>query len=128
MVEAQRRMIRGRRVIAVTGSAGKTSTTAMLAHALRAVADDAKVQYDPRDRKYLHWALAYMSRVHRFDHTFLEVSEAVLSQAGDDFSVSADVAIVTSIAEAHLEYHGSLEGSLGTRRTSTRVLPVMQWR
>ncbi|RJN31165.1 hypothetical protein D3250_09915 [Nesterenkonia natronophila] len=52
MVESQRRMVRGRRVIAVTGSAGKTSTTAMLAHALRALADGAKVQYDARNRMW----------------------------------------------------------------------------
>lgn len=110
LIEAQRRLYRGRRTIAVTGSAGKTTTTAMIAHALRTIDEDAKVQYSNQNRNFLHWVLAHQTRAHRFDHTVLEVSGATLSYEWDKYAVSADVSVVTSIAEAHLEHHGSLEG------------------
>lgn len=110
LIEAQRRLYRGRRTIAVTGSAGKTTTSAMVAHALQAIDEKAKVQYSSQNRNYLHWVLAHQSRAHRFDHTVLEVSGATLSYEWEDWAVSADVAVVTTIAEAHLDHHGSLEG------------------
>lgn len=110
LIEAQRRLVRGRRIIAVTGSAGKTSTTSMIAHALNALDNESRIQHNDRNRNYLHWALSYLSRAHRFDHTVLEISGAALSHRWDHYAISPDIAVVTSIAEAHLEYHGDLAG------------------
>lgn len=110
LIEAQRRMIRGRRTIAVTGSAGKTTTTAMIAHSLQALDPESAIQHNDRNRNFLHWALAYQTRTHRYAHSVLEISGAALSHDWDHYAISADVAIVTSIAEAHLEFHGDLAG------------------
>lgn len=123
LIEAQRRLYRGRRTIAVTGSAGKTTTSAMVAHALRAIDDGAKVQYSNQNRNYLHWALAYQSRTHRFDRTVLEVSGGALSYEWDHYAISADVSVITSIAEAHLEQHGSLEGVARDKSNLFKSLP-----
>lgn len=123
LVEAQRRLCRGRRLVAVTGSAGKTSTSAMVAHALQGVTPESKVQYSAQNRNGMHWSLSYMSRVHRFDHTVLEVSGAALAHRWKGWTVSPDVAIVTSIAEAHLDYHGTLEGVARDKSNIFRAPP-----
>ncbi|WP_258933013.1 Mur ligase family protein [Nesterenkonia pannonica] len=110
LIEAQRRLIRGRRTIAVTGSAGKTTTTAMIAHCLQALDPESSIQHNDRNRNFLHWALAYQTRTHRYAHSVLEISGAALSHDWDHYAISPDVAIVTSIAEAHLAAHGDLAG------------------
>lgn len=109
LIEVQHRLVRGRRTIAVTGTAGKTTVAAMIAHALRSL-DKGKVQHNPHNRNFLHWALAYLTRAHRFGHTVLEVSGGALSYEQNEYAMSADVSVVTSIAEAHLDIHGDLEG------------------
>jgi UDP-N-acetylmuramoyl-tripeptide--D-alanyl-D-alanine ligase len=123
LIEAQRHLVRGRRTIAVTGSAGKTTTSAMIAHALRALDADAAIQHNNQNRNFLHWALAYLTRRHRYAHTVLEVSGGALSYAWDQYAISADISIVTSIAEAHLEIHDTLEGVARDKSNIFKNLP-----
>lgn len=110
IVEAQRRLTDGRRMIAVTGSAGKSTTCSMLAGALRGAEESHTVQQNDRNRNLIHHILAQQSRFHRFSSTVLEVAGSVFVRDRLDFTVSADVSIVTSISEAHLNYLDDLAG------------------
>lgn len=110
IVESQRRLTHGRRMIAVTGSAGKTTTCAMVACALRGAEAGHTVQQNDRNRNLIHHILAQQSRFHRFSSTILEVAGSVFARDRLDFTVSADVSIVTSISEAHLNYLDDLAG------------------
>lgn len=101
----------GRRVTAITGSAGKSTTKAMLAHALQATSDVQRIYSPPSTQNIYTSVISHMTRVNRYGHSVLEVAGSAFSPfLKHDFAVSADVSIVTSISEAHLDYLGSLEG------------------
>lgn len=97
------------RITAVTGSVGKTTTKAMLVHALSA-AGVGRLASTPGNKNLHRTLLRRLSQSHRYDHTVLEVSSLALQAfRASGFSLSPDVGIVTSISEAHLEYMESLE-------------------
>jgi UDP-N-acetylmuramoyl-tripeptide--D-alanyl-D-alanine ligase len=98
----------GARIVAVTGSAGKTTTKEMLRLALE---DQGKVAASAASYNN-HWgvplSLARMAR-----DTSFGVFEIGMNHAGEIRAlvgqVRPHVAIVTTIAPAHIEYFGSLE-------------------
>ncbi|WFP16723.1 Mur ligase family protein [Citricoccus muralis] len=96
-------------ITGITGAAGKTSTKAMLMHALRSDRD-ITVATEPENRNRHRPILHGLSIAWKSDHTVLEVSSAALEVFRTTaFPISPDVAIVTAIAAAHLEHIGSVE-------------------
>lgn len=101
--------LKHQRITAVTGSAGKTTVRAMLVHALRAC-NAGRVSFTPGNSNLYRSVLGRVSQAHWYDHTVIEASSAAfLVFREHDFSVSPDVSIITSLAEAHLDYMGTLE-------------------
>lgn len=99
-----------RRITAVTGSAGKSTTKAMIVHALESL-DGLRVASPPNPQNVAVHVAAHQARSDRYDHSVLEVAGgAFVTLARCGFEVSADVAVLTSISEAHLNYLKSLEG------------------
>lgn len=96
-------------ITAITGSVGKTTTKAMLVHALNAVGV-RRLLSTPGNKNLHRTLLRRLSQSHRYNHTVLEVSSLALQAfRTSGFSLSPDVGIVTSITEAHLEYMSNLE-------------------
>lgn len=98
------------KIIAVTGSAGKTTTKRMLAHALEAAVQDSSILATPRSFNGASEVLRYLSRSAARSHSVLEVGISAFPRfRKHEFATSADVSIVTSISEAHMISHESLE-------------------
>jgi len=90
-----------RRIVGVTGSAGKSTTAAMIAHVLRGC--DLPVHLGGNIGGSLLEALPEIA----CDHwVVLELSSAMLHWLGD---WSPGVAVLTNITPNHLDWHGSLE-------------------
>lgn len=109
LVETVRASLEAQRITAITGSAGKSTTKAMVTHALRALGDDRVLAASGNQNlaSHLTWQL---SRAHRHSHVVAEVAgSALLTFQDHSFAVSADVSVVTSISEAHLDYLHDLE-------------------
>ncbi|WP_144980163.1 UDP-N-acetylmuramoyl-tripeptide--D-alanyl-D-alanine ligase [Halomonas sp. C22] len=99
----QRRQFRGR-VVGVTGSAGKTTVVAMLAHAL----DDGPVGQSRGSANLpigVAWNLASMPQT----ANYWSVEMAIGSMAVNSALARPDLAIITNIAASHLVYHHSLD-------------------
>ena len=94
------------RVIGVTGSAGKTTTVAMMAHALRGYGLVGQTSSNANLPLGVAWNIASM----RWDdpHVVLEMGIGRMEQSSA--LVRPDVALFTTIAPAHLEYHKTLQG------------------
>lgn len=103
-------------VIGITGSAGKSTTTSMIAHAMRKLAPT----YSPESKVYLGGniggsLLAEISKIKRGDFVVLELSSAMLYWLGRGVGYeqaegwSPDIAVVTNILPNHLDWHGSFE-------------------
>lgn len=92
-------------VLGVTGSAGKTTTVAMLAHALGAVGEVAQTLASANLPVGIAWNMASMPP--QADFWVLEM--AIGNMQLNSELVCPDVAIITNIAPAHLEYHGNVE-------------------
>ncbi len=100
-----------RSVVAVTGSAGKSTTVAMIDHALRSRPDAPRVYNPPPADNVFTSVVVQLSRIDNFDHSLLEVAgSAFLRFNRRNFAVSPDVAVLTSVSEAHLDYLNDLEG------------------
>jgi UDP-N-acetylmuramoylalanine--D-glutamate ligase len=97
------------RIVGVTGSAGKSTTAAMTAHAITAIVRQRG------DRRACHLGgniggslLDTIDSIAPEDLVVLELSSAMLHWlAGDRWSPG--VAAVTNIAENHLDWHGDFE-------------------
>ncbi|WP_081192198.1 UDP-N-acetylmuramoyl-tripeptide--D-alanyl-D-alanine ligase [Halomonas sp. BC1] len=99
----QRRQFRGR-VVGVTGSAGKTTVVAMLAHAL----DDGPVGQSRGSANLpigVAWNMASMPQT----ANYWAVEMAIGSMAVNTALARPDLAIITNIAASHLVYHHSLD-------------------
>jgi len=92
-------------MVAVTGSVGKTTTTAMAAHALAGIAESDRSRTSANSFYGIGWNLASMSR----DASFWVQEMAVQRMDICSQLVQPDVAIVTAIAPAHMEYLKSIE-------------------
>lgn len=127
------RQLKPKKVVAITGSIGKTSTTQAIAHVLREsgfVVRSTRHNYNtnigvassvlaldlPKNAKNpLSWvvffakALAKNMKVERCDYVVLEFGT---DQPGDiaQFSwVSPDISVVTAVAPEHMEFFGTLD-------------------
>jgi len=99
-----RARMRGR-VIGVTGSAGKSTTVAMLAHALEAWGPANRTRHNANLPAGIAWNLASMDRSAAFT-----VLEMAVGRMGTSARLARpDVAVVTTVAAAHLEFHGSVD-------------------
>ena len=99
------------RITAVTGSAGKSTTKAMITHALKAVDPGWRVSSPPNPQNVAIHVAAHQARADRYDHSVLEVAGGTFTTLQrHDFVLAADVAVLTSISEAHLNYLKTLEG------------------
>lgn len=100
----QRRQFSGR-VVGVTGSAGKTTVVAMLAHTLRG---EHEVGYSRGSANLpvgVAWNIASMPQ----SAHYWAVEMAIGSMAVNTALARPDLAIITNIAASHLVYHRSLE-------------------
>ncbi|RIV84149.1 UDP-N-acetylmuramoyl-tripeptide--D-alanyl-D-alanine ligase [Aurantiacibacter xanthus] len=96
----------GGRVIGVTGSAGKTTTVAMMAHALRSYGLVGQTSSNANLPLGVAWNLASM----RWDDPHIVIEMGVGRMEQSAALARPDVAVFTTIAPAHLEYHNTLEG------------------
>lgn len=104
------------RISAITGSSGKTTTKRMLAHALRAAMTKGRVKVTPASFNVATEVAKHASRSARVRHSVVEVAGSAFPNfVLNGFALSPDVAIVTSIAEAHLDQFGTLENVARTK-------------
>lgn len=100
------------RVIGITGSAGKSTTSAMIAHALRAILGDAKVHFGGNIGGSLLSELPAIGPDH---WTVLELSSAMLHwlEPGAGFKGapgwSPAIALLTNLRENHIDWHGDFD-------------------
>jgi UDP-N-acetylmuramoyl-tripeptide--D-alanyl-D-alanine ligase len=88
-------------VIGVTGSAGKTSTVAMLSHALRQWGEVGQTRFNANLPPGIAWNLA--SIPWSTPHIVLEMAIGRMRQNAQ--LARPDIALFTNILPAHLEYH-----------------------
>ncbi len=97
------------RVVGITGSSGKTTTKDMLRTALRPHGDVVATRGNLNNHLGVPLSLAQLTTQPEF-----AVFEMGMNAPGEILTlsqwVSSDVAVITSIGEAHLEGVGSLEG------------------
>ena len=92
-------------VIGVTGSAGKTTTVTMLAHTLEDFGGANYSQSSANLPVGIAWNLACMPQ----SSTYWVLEMAIGSMSANTDLVRPDVALITNIAPAHLEYHHNVE-------------------
>lgn len=92
-------------VLGVTGSAGKTTTVNMLAHTLSQFGSIGHTKSSANLPVGVAWNLASMSQ----SSAYWIVEMAIGSMQINTNLVRPDVAFITNIAPAHLEYHHSVE-------------------
>lgn len=99
-----RRLPDPRRVVAITGSAGKSTTSAMIHHVLRALGRDTVLGGNIGG--------SLLSELHRSIHPdtimVLELSSAMLHWLHAD-AWAPRVGVITNILPNHLDWHGSFE-------------------
>jgi UDP-N-acetylmuramoyl-tripeptide--D-alanyl-D-alanine ligase len=110
-----------RRVVAVTGSAGKTTTKELTAALLRAVAPCHATAGNLNNRIGVPAVIFALEEAHRF-----AVVEMGMSVPGEIAAVASiarpDVAIVTNVGVAHAEGVGGREGVLREKRAVYEAL------
>lgn len=97
------RETRENRTVAITGSVGKSTTTAMIAHALNACNIDVKVGGNLGGS-----LLADLATITSDTWLVLELSSAQLHWIETTTPFSPRVAVVTAFVENHLDWHGDL--------------------
>lgn len=112
LLEAMKAYRGSRRLTAVTGSAGKSTTKAMITHALSSIMPRRRIYSPGHTQNVMTSMVRHLSVTHRYHHSVIEVAGScfVSFESLDDFTVSPDVSVITSISEAHLDYLGDLEG------------------
>lgn len=100
-----------RRVVGVTGSAGKSTTTAMVAHALRACGQPAHLGGNIGGS-----LLDTLGSIGPDDWVVLELSSAMLHWLG---AWSPGFAAVTNVTPNHIDWHGSFEHYAASKRRIT---------
>ncbi len=95
------------RIVAITGTNGKSTTTALVGHVLRAAGRDARVGGNigvgVLDLPDMHGGAIYV----------LELSSYQLDLTS---TLKPDVAILLNVSPDHLERHGGMEGYLAAKR------------
>jgi UDP-N-acetylmuramoylalanine--D-glutamate ligase len=100
------------RTVGITGSAGKSTTTAMIGHALRAIAGESHVHVGGNLGGSL---LNSLDTFGPGDYVVLELSSFMLEGLGED-RWSPHVAVVTNLTANHLDRHGTLEAYAAAKR------------
>lgn len=99
------------RVVAITGTAGKSTTTALTHHILRALGVDAVVGGNLGGS-----LLSELPRITGETVVVLEVSSAMLHWLKvTELGWSPGVAVVTNISPNHLDWHGSMDAYAGAK-------------
>ncbi|AKM07740.1 UDP-N-acetylmuramoyl-tripeptide--D-alanyl-D-alanine ligase [Pelagerythrobacter marensis] len=98
-----REQMRGK-VIGVTGSAGKTSTVAMLAHALSTYGTVGQTRHNANLPHGIAWNLASIP----WDAPHVVLELAIGRMAQNSRLTRPDIAIFTNVLPAHLEFHRDL--------------------
>ncbi|ALC13387.1 Mur ligase family protein [Sphingopyxis sp. 113P3] len=101
--EYARRQMRGK-VLAVTGSAGKTTAVAMLGHALAAYGPVGQTRHNANLPHGIAWNLASIP----WDTPHIVLELAIGRMARNTRLARPDIALFTNILPAHLEYHRNL--------------------
>ncbi len=100
------------RVIGITGSAGKSTTSAMIAHALRGLLGEDRVRFGGNIGGSL---LPELASMRPGDWTVLELSSAMLHWLAPGIGFkdapgwSPPVALLTNLRENHGDWHGSFD-------------------
>lgn len=102
---AYARKATGGKVIGVTGSAGKTTMVAMLSHVLGLWGPAGRSRASANLQVGISWNLASMPR----NAAFLVVEMAIGGMRNNTGLARPDLAIVTNVAPAHLEYHSNVD-------------------
>lgn len=92
------------KLIGVTGSAGKTTTVAMLSHVLRPWGEVGQTAHNANLPQGIAWNLA--SIPWSAPHTVIEMAIGQMHRNSE--LVKPDIAVITNIEAAHLQYHHSL--------------------
>lgn len=92
-------------VLGVTGSAGKTTTVAMLSHLLSQQASVDMTKFSANLPVGIAWNMASMQP----DAKYWVLEMAIGNMMVNSELVRPNVAFITNIAPSHLEYHHSLE-------------------
>ena len=95
------------RVVAITGTNGKSTTTALLGHVLEAAGRDVRVGGN------IGVGVLGLPEMHGGAVYVLELSSYQLDLTS---SLKPDVAILLNISPDHLERHGSMDGYLAAKR------------
>ena len=95
------------RVVAITGTNGKSTTTAMIGHLLTAAGHDARVGGN------IGVGVLGLPEMHGGAVYVLELSSYQLDLTS---SLKPDVAILLNISPDHLERHGGMEGYVAAKR------------
>jgi UDP-N-acetylmuramoylalanine--D-glutamate ligase len=98
--------------VGITGSAGKSTTTAMIGHALRAIAGESHVHVGGNLGGSL---LNSLDSFGPGDYVVLELSSFMLEGLGED-RWSPHVAVVTNLTANHLDRHGTMENYAAAKR------------
>lgn len=103
--------------LAVTGSNGKSTTTAMLYHILKTCIKDRKVWLGGNIGKGS--LLAQIEQIAAEDIMVLELSSFQLEDL-DKLQLSPHIAVVTNISPNHLDRHGTMENYIQAKQTILR--------
>jgi UDP-N-acetylmuramoylalanine--D-glutamate ligase len=101
-----------RRTIGVTGTAGKSTTTAMIGHILRKTLGEDRVHVGGNLGGSL---LDRIDDIGAYDWVVLELSSFMLHGLRED-EWSPHIAVVTNISSNHLDWHGSDEAYVDDKR------------
>ncbi|MGB3457303.1 MAG: UDP-N-acetylmuramoyl-L-alanine--D-glutamate ligase [Litorimonas sp.] len=88
------------RVIAITGTNGKSTTTALIGHILKALGKDAQIGGN------IGRGVLDLDRMHAGTHYVIELSSYQLERT---FSLRADAAVLLNLSPDHMERHGDME-------------------
>lgn len=109
------------RTIGITGSAGKSTTSAMIHHAIRAITGSGRLAGNIGGS-----LLGELSSLAPDEWVILELSSAMLYWLGVGIGFAAapgwspHIAVVTNIRPNHIDWHGSLDHYVTSKQTITR--------
>ncbi len=99
-------------IIGVTGSAGKSTVTAMIGHLLRRLVTDRKVHVGGNLGGSL---LDQIDQIDKNDWVVLELSSFMLEDL-DEIRFSPHVAVITSLSPNHIDRHGDYQNYLAAKQ------------
>ncbi len=129
---------RGVKTIGITGSAGKSTTSAMIAHILERLSASGRISGRVWFGGNIGGSLlADVSAITPADHVVLELSSAMLYWLGEGVGFDAargwspDVAVLTNISNNHIDWHGDFNHYTDSKlnifryhQRSARIIPV----